>query len=431
MSSSFSSAASSPTPAERPEPPRSPPPPAAPLVGALIESLSFRGCGFGRAAASAFEKEDLRERAAFPQRLRAAVHAAMRARDPAAGAFALVDRDSDGEGPGAGNRWFEAAVYDDAPESPLVAFVNPRSGGRLGPVVKTRLQELIGEDQVFDLTVVKPSDFVEYALACLEQLADSGDHSARFVRHNLRIMVAGGDGTVGWVLGCLGELYVQNREPIPPVAVIPLGTGNDLSRSFGWGASFSFSWKAAAKRSLYKAIFGSVSCLDSWHVVVSMPEHGEEEKEDLDLPHSLRRLGECTFYDDGTAKGELPETVSCFDGVFYNYFSIGMDAQVAYGFHQLRDEKPFLANGPLSNKLIYAGYTCKQGWFFTQCISDPELRGLRNVLCLSIKRMDSSEWENIPVPSSVRAIVALNLHNYASGRNPWGNLKPEYLEKVC
>lgn len=31
---------------------------------------------------------------------------------------------------------------------------------------------------------------------------------------------------------------------------------------------------------------------------------------------------------------------------------------------------------------------------------------------------------------SVRSIVALNLHNYGSGRNPWGNLKPEYLEKV-
>ncbi|PUZ50791.1 hypothetical protein GQ55_6G088200 [Panicum hallii var. hallii] len=422
--SSFSSSAPSPTPSER-EAPRSPPPPAPPLVGALIESLSFRSCGFGRAAASAFEKEDLRARAAFPRRLRAAVHAAMRARDPAAGSFALEDRDGDGSC----HPWFDAAAHDSAPESPLVAFVNPRSGGRLGPVLKTRLQELIGEDQVFDLTIVKPSDFVEYALACLEQLAESGDHSARFVRDNLRVMVAGGDGTVGWVLGCLGELYVQNRGPVPPVAVIPLGTGNDLSRSFGWGASFSFSWKASAKRSLYKAIFGSVSCLDSWHVVVSVPENGEEEKEELDLPHSLRRLGQCTFYDDGTAKGELPETVSCFDGVFYNYFSIGMDAQVAYGFHQLRDEKPFLASGPLSNKLIYAGYTCKQGWFFTQCISDPELRGLRNIICLSIKRMDSSEWESISVPSSVRAIVALNLHNYASGRNPWGNLKPEYLEK--
>jgi diacylglycerol kinase (ATP) len=36
-------------------------------------------------------------------------------------------------------------------------------------------------------------------------------------------------------------------------------------------------------------------------------------------------------------------------------FYAGMDAQVAYGFHQLRDEKPFLASGPLSNKVINWG----------------------------------------------------------------------------
>lgn len=30
---------------------------------------------------------------------------------------------------------------------------------------------------------------------------------------------------------------------------------------------------------------------------------------------------------------------------------LGMDAQVAYGFHNLRNEKPFLAQGPIANKV--------------------------------------------------------------------------------
>lgn len=30
----------------------------------------------------------------------------------------------------------------------------------------------------------------------------------------------------------------------------------------------------------------------------------------------------------------------------------GMDAQVAYGFHNLRNEKPYLANGPIANKVL-------------------------------------------------------------------------------
>ncbi|KAI3778220.1 hypothetical protein L2E82_07344 [Cichorium intybus] len=51
---------------------------------------------------------------------------------------------------------------------------------------------------------------------------------------NIQVKVAGGDGTVGWVLGCLGELHNQGRDPVPATAIIPLATGNDFSRSFGW-----------------------------------------------------------------------------------------------------------------------------------------------------------------------------------------------------
>lgn len=60
------------------------------------------------------------------------------------------------------------------------------------------------------------------------------------IRTALLEQVAGGDGTVGWVLGSLGELKKQGREPFPPVGVIPLGTGNDLSRSFGWVSCLVF-----------------------------------------------------------------------------------------------------------------------------------------------------------------------------------------------
>lgn len=45
-----------------------------------------------------------------------------------------------------------------------------------------------------------------------------------------------------------------------------------------------------------------------------------------------------------------------------------MDAQVAYGFHHLRNEKPYLAQGPVSNK-VGAFYSLiinflKYFWFF-------------------------------------------------------------------
>ncbi|KAE9464291.1 hypothetical protein C3L33_03819, partial [Rhododendron williamsianum] len=261
-------------------------------------------------------------------------------------------------------------------------------------------------EAVFDLQFVKPHEFVKYGLGCLENLADLGDTCARDAREKLKVVVAGGDGTVGWVLGSLGELHKEGREPVPATAIIPLGTGNDLSRSFGWGGSFPFNWKSAIKSSLDRATTGPICRLDSWIVSMLLP-NGEV----VDPPHSLKPVEEC-FLDQGLEiDGELPEKMTCYEGVFYNYFSIGMDAQVAYSFHNLRNEKPYLAQGPIANKLIYSGYGCTQGWFFTPCMSDPSLRS------------------DVCEVMAQRSLVALNLNNYASGRNPWGNLKPDYMEK--
>ncbi|KAJ9162850.1 hypothetical protein P3X46_022592 [Hevea brasiliensis] len=377
-----------------------------PARSSMIESI--RGCGLSGVR---IDKESLKRKLLIPHYLRHAIRDAIRSRDPTSEA----------------ERYFNTSKVDnreEAPEGPMAVFVNSRSGGRHGPELKGRLQQLMGEEQVFDLSDVKPHEFVEYGLVCLEKLAALGDLCARDTREKMRIMVAGGDGTVGWVLGSLAALNRQGREPVPPVGIIPLGTGNDLARSFGWGGSFPFAWKSAVKRSLYRAITGPIYRLDSWHLLVSMPDGFV-----VDTPHSLKPTEECSLDQGLEVEGKLPEKANCYEGVFYNYFSIGMDAQIAYGFHHLRNEKPYLAQGPITNKLIYSSYTCSQGWFLTPCISDPSLRGLKNILRMHVKKVNCSEWELIPIPRSVRAIVALNLHNYGSGRRPWGSPNPEYLEK--
>ncbi|KAL2338592.1 hypothetical protein Fmac_013038 [Flemingia macrophylla] len=371
----------------------------------IVESL--RGCGL---SGIRIDKEELKKQLTMPQYLRYAMRDSIRLKDPAAGESRYINR----------NHGEDAA----APPSPMVVFINPRSGGRHGPALKERLQQLMSEEQVFDLSDVKPPEFVRYGLSCLEMLAGLGDSCAKETRERIRVLVAGGDGTVGWVLGHLTELRTQDREPVPPVGIIPLGTGNDLSRSFNWGGSFPFAWRSAIKKTLQRASIGPVQYLDSWRVALSMPE-GTPVK----LPHCLKHTEELTIDQGFEIKGNLPDKVASYEGVYYNYFSIGMDAQVAYGFHHLRNEKPYLASGPISNKVIYSGYSCTQGWFFTPCVSDPGLRGLKNILQLHIKRINSLEWEQIAIPTSVRAIVALNLHSYGSGRNPWGKPKPEYLEK--
>lgn len=43
---------------------------------------------------------------------------------------------------------------------------------------------------MFDLTEVKPHEFVQYGLACLETVAAEGDECAKECRARLRIMVS-------------------------------------------------------------------------------------------------------------------------------------------------------------------------------------------------------------------------------------------------
>ncbi|CAN1329631.1 hypothetical protein LINPERPRIM_LOCUS34717 [Linum perenne] len=96
----------------------------------VIESL--RGCGLSGVT---IDKEVLRKKLVMPAYLRRAIIDAIKSKDAAE----ACERH---------HSTSELRVPEDAPQCAMVVFVNSKSGGRHGPELKLRLQQLISEEQV-------------------------------------------------------------------------------------------------------------------------------------------------------------------------------------------------------------------------------------------------------------------------------------------
>jgi hypothetical protein len=105
------------------------------------------------------------------------------------------------------------------------------------------------------------------------------------------------------------------------------------------------------------------------------------------------------------------QTATSYEAFSWNYVSIGMDARAAHGFHTLRDSKPALAFSRTANQAWYVYYGCSSGWF---CGAGP----LNNEVRLELLGADG-KWKETNVPSSVRALIFLNLQSYGGGRDIW------------
>uniref|UniRef100_A0A452UDY4 Diacylglycerol kinase n=1 Tax=Ursus maritimus TaxID=29073 RepID=A0A452UDY4_URSMA len=77
-----------------------------------------------------------------------------------------------------------------------------------------------------------------------------------------RILVCGGDGSVGWVLSEIDSLNLHKQCQL---GVLPLGTGNDLARVLGWGSACDDDTQLP--QILEKLERASTKMLDRWSVM--------------------------------------------------------------------------------------------------------------------------------------------------------------------
>uniref|UniRef100_A0A7N9AYG3 Diacylglycerol kinase n=1 Tax=Mastacembelus armatus TaxID=205130 RepID=A0A7N9AYG3_9TELE len=243
---------------------------------------------------------------------------------------------------------------------PILVFVNPKSGGNQGAKVLQMFMWILNPRQVFDLS----QGGLREALELYRKVP------------NLRILACGGDGTVGWILSALDELQLN---PQPPVAVLPLGTGNDLARTLNWGGGYT---DEPVSKVLCHVEDGSVVQLDRWNLLVEKSAAQPEE---------------------GTQKLPL--------NVFNNYFSLGFDAHVTLEFHESREANPEKFNSRFRNKMFYAGAAFSD---FLQRSSRDLSKHVR-VVC------DGTDLTPKIQELKFQCIVFLNIPRYCAGTMPWGN----------
>ncbi|KAL3278720.1 hypothetical protein HHI36_016251 [Cryptolaemus montrouzieri] len=265
---------------------------------------------------------------------------------------------------------------------PLLVFVNVKSGGCQGLELITSFRKLLNPYQVFDLDNGGPLP---------------GLYVFRNIQ-NYKILVCGGDGTIGWVLQCLDNVGQDSQCSSPACAIVPLGTGNDLARVLRWGPGYS---GGEDPLNLLRDVIDAEEIrLDRWTVVF----HPEDKPDD-----GVKQVNSTVI-----AGSTSEDNSQIF--VMNNYFGIGIDADLCLSFHNAREENPNKFNSRLHNKSVYV----KMG--LRKMVGSKMCKDLRKEIRLEV------DGKLIELPP-VEGIIILNILSWGSGANPWGPEKEDHFSK--
>uniref|UniRef100_A0A8C9FM91 Diacylglycerol kinase n=1 Tax=Pavo cristatus TaxID=9049 RepID=A0A8C9FM91_PAVCR len=198
---------------------------------------------------------------------------------------------------------------------------------------------------------------------------------------SFRVLVCGGDGTVGWVLGALEEIRHKLVCSEPSVAILPLGTGNDLGRVLCWGAGYSGEDPYSVLISVDEA---DDVLMDRWTILLDAEEPAEGAE-------------------NGMAE---PELVS----VLRTVSSLALCCAVSL---QAQDSVPGSGSSQFHNKGVYV----KVG---LQKIS--HTRNLHKDIKLQVDQRE------VELPN-IEGLIFINIPSWGSGADLWGTDSDDRFEK--
>ncbi|CRH01209.1 diacylglycerol kinase, putative [Plasmodium relictum] len=216
------------------------------------------------------------------------------------------------------------------------------------------------------------------------------------------VLVAGGDGTLNWVLKESENYNIDNNKFA--IGVIPFGTGNDFARAFGWkkiDGIFSHSFLFNILQKIVDQTFKSkIEKHDYWNIEVVLKDDGYFNK-----INSKTKKKE-------TLK-ENNENIKKLKLCMSNYFSIGIDSRIGRGFERHRKKNA------LCNKVVYAVEGFKKISFKknipVNLIIDKMVTGENHDDVI----FTTNGGDSYPLLKKAMSIICINIPSFSSGNDIW------------